>query len=256
VVDGLELEADIAARDESRCGALTRIVAQLVHPRRGGVLRAAPRHPGSVRLHFAGADPLGASGSDRSTRRRILRVPHPHRRMNARPTPAGGGRLGRAERQSLDLPGRLEELSHYELLGLNRLADDKAIRAGVLRALRVFHPIRFFGKTWAARPKLGKIFSRMTPEAYEPCLGRESRAEYARYLARGGALLDLSRQFFDKTKQAADNGHCPAAERHARKKKKNPPRRARRFTSAPAHERTAHELAAHDRAPTSSPPDA
>jgi curved DNA-binding protein CbpA len=86
-------------------------------------------------------------------------------------------------RQLLDLHRRLKSMSHYELLGVEPLADTKSIKAAFYELARVFHPDRHFGKNLGSyRPKLGQVFARLT-EAYDVLTRRASRAEYDAYLA-------------------------------------------------------------------------
>jgi curved DNA-binding protein CbpA len=108
------------------------------------------------------------------------------------------------KRRLLALYERLPAVNHYELLGVEALADDKAIRAAYYDLVRVFHPDRFFGKNLGSyKSKLGKVFGRLT-EAYEALHRSESRAEYDRYLAARRRTLDFERKFFDAGKQAAE----------------------------------------------------
>ncbi len=108
------------------------------------------------------------------------------------------------KRNLLAFYGRLEAANHYELLAVEPLADDRAIRAAYYDLVRVYHPDRFFGRNLGSYgAKLGKVFSRIT-EAYEALHRSQSRAEYDGYLAARRRTLDFERQFFDASRQAAE----------------------------------------------------
>jgi curved DNA-binding protein CbpA len=204
-VDGLSSEPDIAAATNFSLEDVTRIVARLAAlgavafdaeqpvalgarpfrptPTRSGAYRIGPifeTQEVGVSLHPAAAEENAAEleeavDLDLEQKRRLLA-----------------------------LYERLPAVNHYELLGVEPLADDKAIRAAYYDLVRVFHPDRFFGKNLGSyKPKLGKVFSRLT-EAYEALHRSESRAEYDRYLTARRRTLDFERQFFDAGRQAAE----------------------------------------------------
>jgi curved DNA-binding protein CbpA len=77
----------------------------------------------------------------------------------------------------------VEGKNFYELLGLERTADKKEIRAAYFELSRLFHPDSMFGKELGPfRTKMETVFKRLT-EAYE-VLGRAPRRrEYDEYLA-------------------------------------------------------------------------
>ncbi len=77
----------------------------------------------------------------------------------------------------------LEERNYYELLGVPRDAEKKAIRSAYFELSRLFHPDAFFGKKLGSfKTKMEVVFKRLT-EAYE-ALGRAAkRKEYDDYLA-------------------------------------------------------------------------
>ena len=83
----------------------------------------------------------------------------------------------------LDTFARLSTASHYELLGVLRDADKKAIKAAYYDVVALFHPDKYFGKNLGAfKPKLEKIFQRVT-EAHDTLTRAASRAEYDSYLS-------------------------------------------------------------------------
>jgi curved DNA-binding protein CbpA len=83
----------------------------------------------------------------------------------------------------LDTFARLVTVSHYELLGVPRDADKKAIKSAYYDIVGLFHPDKYFGKNLGAfKPKLEKIFQRVT-EAHDTLTRAASRTEYDGYLA-------------------------------------------------------------------------
>lgn len=85
-------------------------------------------------------------------------------------------------RRILDLYYRLDQLSHYEVFGIEPSADKKAIKAAYFEVVNVFHPDRYFGKNVGSfKPKLEKVFARLT-QAYDVLSRNASRAEYDAYL--------------------------------------------------------------------------
>jgi hypothetical protein len=61
----------------------------------------------------------------------------------------------------------LEGKDYYELLGLDRNSDKKAIRGAYFELSRLFHPDAFFGKNLGSfQTKMESVFKRLT-EAYE-----------------------------------------------------------------------------------------
>jgi curved DNA-binding protein CbpA len=83
----------------------------------------------------------------------------------------------------LEAFARLSTVSHYELLGVPREADKKAIKNAYYDVVGLFHPDKYFGKSLGAfKPKLEKIFQRVT-EAHDTLTRAASRAEYDSYLA-------------------------------------------------------------------------
>jgi len=86
------------------------------------------------------------------------------------------------KRQILELYYRIDQLSHYQLFGIEPSADKKAIKAAYFDVVNVFHPDRYFGKNVGSfKPKLEKVFARLT-QAYDVLSRSASRAEYDAYL--------------------------------------------------------------------------
>ncbi len=85
-------------------------------------------------------------------------------------------------RRILDVFYRLDQLTHYQLFGVEPTADKKAIKAAYFEVVNVFHPDRYYGKNVGRfKPKLEKVFARLT-ESYDVLSRNQSRAEYDAYL--------------------------------------------------------------------------
>lgn len=81
-------------------------------------------------------------------------------------------------RYVVEVYARLETLTHYELLGVPRTADKKAIKRAYFQLVTVIHPDRYFQKRLGSyKSKLEAIFVRMTT-AHETLLSPASRAAY------------------------------------------------------------------------------
>jgi tetratricopeptide (TPR) repeat protein len=84
----------------------------------------------------------------------------------------------------LELYYDLGEISHYEVLGVPRSGDRKAIKAAYYKLAPEFHPDKFFRKNLGAfKSKMEAIFKRIT-EAEEVLSRKDSRAEYDSYLVQ------------------------------------------------------------------------
>jgi curved DNA-binding protein CbpA len=89
--------------------------------------------------------------------------------------------LGR-RRRILDLFYGLDQLTHYQLFGVEPSADKKAIKAAYFEIVNVFHPDRYYGKKVGSfKAKLERVFARLT-ESYDVLSRNASRAEYDAYL--------------------------------------------------------------------------
>lgn len=90
-----------------------------------------------------------------------------------------------AARAEIDrMYARLEEATHYEILGVSPNAEADAIQSAYLEQARQWHSDRFAGRTLgSAAPKLEAIFARIS-EAKEVLSDPEKRKEYDVYLDR------------------------------------------------------------------------
>ncbi|HSQ66079.1 MAG TPA: DnaJ domain-containing protein [Polyangiaceae bacterium] len=100
--------------------------------------------------------------------------------------------LERDHRQRvLDMFYKLGELDHYELLGVDRAADKKAIKRAYYERAGLYHPDRFFRKRLGSfKPKMEAVFSRVT-EAHDTLVDKDKRAEYDVYLGAQSAARDI-----------------------------------------------------------------
>lgn len=82
----------------------------------------------------------------------------------------------------LDLHGWLDDIDHYELLGVPREADRKAIKSAYYGLASTFHTDRHFGKNLGSfKAKMEAIFGRITA-AHDTLANKTRRAEYDAYL--------------------------------------------------------------------------
>ncbi|MEI9950880.1 MAG: DnaJ domain-containing protein [Pseudomonadota bacterium] len=95
------------------------------------------------------------------------------------------------KRTILDAFHRLDSVTHYQILRVDRSADKRAIKNAYFEVVNVFHPDRYFGKKLGSfKPKLERVFARLT-EAHDALTRSGPRAEYDAYLAS----LDKTRLF-------------------------------------------------------------
>ena len=95
------------------------------------------------------------------------------------------------KRTILEAFHRLDSLTHYQMLRVDRSADKRAIKNAYFEIVNVFHPDRYFGKKLGSfKPKLERVFARLT-EAHDTLTRLGPRAEYDAYLAS----LDETRRF-------------------------------------------------------------
>lgn len=93
----------------------------------------------------------------------------------------------------LDLYHRLESLDHYELLGIERGADRRAVKAAYYERVKLFHPDRYFGKDLGPfRAKLERCFACLTA-AHDTLASAASREEYDAYLEAQRATQEFER---------------------------------------------------------------
>ncbi len=96
-------------------------------------------------------------------------------------------------REILELYYRLDSLDHYQLLGVERDVDRRAVKAAYYNKVKTYHPDRYFGKDLGAfRPKLEQCFARLTA-AYDTLATASSREEYDAYLDAQRATQELER---------------------------------------------------------------
>jgi tetratricopeptide (TPR) repeat protein len=88
--------------------------------------------------------------------------------------------LGEAmQRQILDFEAALDR-SYFELLDVERNADDKTIKQAYFRLSKVYHPDRYFRSNLGSfKPRLDRIFRKLV-EAYELLTDPTTRAEIER----------------------------------------------------------------------------
>jgi curved DNA-binding protein CbpA len=108
------------------------------------------------------------------------------------------------KRLILDMYYRLDRLDHYALLGIERRAERRAIRARYHEIINVFHPDRYYGKQLGSfKAKLERIFQRVT-EAHEVLARSEARADYDTYLNAGQSTRALEQQLHDEEAYARE----------------------------------------------------
>lgn len=108
------------------------------------------------------------------------------------------------KRLILEMYYRLDRLDHYELLGVERRAERRAIRTRYHEIINVFHPDRYYGKQLGSfKAKLERIFQRVT-EAHEVLARSEARADYDTYLNAGQSTRALEKQLHDEEAYARE----------------------------------------------------
>ncbi|MEM7606406.1 MAG: DnaJ domain-containing protein [Myxococcota bacterium] len=92
-------------------------------------------------------------------------------------------------REILDRFYRLDELDHYALLGVSRIAEKKVIRDAYFALSKQFHPDTLFGKELGSyKHKMEAVFGALT-EAYETLSRKKRRKAYDEYIG----LTDATR---------------------------------------------------------------
>lgn len=85
-------------------------------------------------------------------------------------------------RKVVDIYGRLNDLTHYELLGVDPTANKKEIKAAYYELASEFHPDKYFRKNLGTyKSKMEAIFSRMTM-AHDTLTNAEAKTEYDAYV--------------------------------------------------------------------------
>jgi len=88
---------------------------------------------------------------------------------------------------------KVDEIDHYELLGVARGADRKAIKSAYYAHASKIHPDRHFGKRLGLyKQKMEQLFGRMTI-AHDTLTAAQRRADYDAYLAERDQLLAFER---------------------------------------------------------------
>lgn len=125
------------------------------------------------------------------------------------------------KRAVLTLYYKLDRVSHYDILGLPRSADRKAIKRAYYELAPLYHPDSYFRKRLGSfKSKIETIFTRLTL-AHDVLTHRDKRAEYDQLLEPGdtGSAVD------NAVSSSITMAEEPAAE----------PRRAQ-APAAPAHD--------------------
>jgi curved DNA-binding protein CbpA len=86
-------------------------------------------------------------------------------------------------RRVLSLHEKLPTLNYYQLLGVDRSADRKAVKRAYFELAAIFHPDKYFRKELGSfKLRMETIFGRVT-QAYDALINKEGREEYDQYLA-------------------------------------------------------------------------
>ncbi len=97
-------------------------------------------------------------------------------------------------RKVLDLYYRLGELDLYEILGVDRGVEKKALKRAYYELASLYHPDRFFRKRLGTfKQKMEAVFSRVT-EAHDTLTDKERRADYDAYLGAQNEARALEAQ--------------------------------------------------------------
>jgi curved DNA-binding protein CbpA/cytochrome c-type biogenesis protein CcmH/NrfG len=87
------------------------------------------------------------------------------------------------KRRILDLYYRLEDLSYYEILGVDEQAEKKKIKSAYYALAPEFHPDKYFRKNLGTyKTKIEAVFTRVTL-AHDVLTMKDRREEYDEYLA-------------------------------------------------------------------------
>ena len=125
------------------------------------------------------------------------------------------------KKKTLDYFYRLEDLDHYQLLGIDKTADKKTVKRAYNALAVVFHPDRYFKKNLGTfKAKMTEVFNKIT-EANDCLVDAEQRAEYDAYLAEVATTQGMEALFEQavasaaaaeaKAKQAAEAAAASAA---------------------------------------------
>lgn len=112
------------------------------------------------------------------------------------------------KRMILDRFYRLDNATHYELLGVAENADKKAIKEAYFAMVGGFHPDRYFGKKLGNfKAKLERVFQRLT-EAHDTLSRARPREEYDAYLSTQNRTRNIERVLGDERSRAAEIEHA------------------------------------------------
>lgn len=137
---------------------------------------------------LAGSDaaPVASRGSQQEPPNRADSAPLEPAPPPASVAPAGAPAplLSETHRERIsELFEHLSELSHFELLGVERTADRKAIKDAYYSQVAAYHPDSYFGiELGSIQHKMESVFQRLT-EAHDTLCRKKSRAEYEAYLS-------------------------------------------------------------------------
>ncbi len=108
------------------------------------------------------------------------------------------------KRQILDTFYRLDSADYYELLGVERTAEKKAIKSAYYGVVSLFHPDKYFGKQLGSfKPKLERIFQTLT-EAHDTLTRKATRQEYDSYLGSQARTRALDRMMADERQRVRE----------------------------------------------------
>ena len=140
---------------------------------------------------------------------------------------------------------KLDQLSHYALLGIPRSADAKAVKKAYYRLAGLVHPDRYFGKQLGSyKPKMEAIFAAISA-AQDTLMSAEKRADYDADLERQVARAAVD----DSAPVSAPVDPRVAAKRQAalealRKVHADGRAKARQYADSAARARAAGDVAA------------
>lgn len=183
-IDGVTNVGSIAALCGFPYDEVERIFARLGELR---VTYFGDAVPWSVAPPAASLPPVGSGPPpSRSLPPSSRRAPPSRRARPRRWTPADLDEPAELEHEFkgrvLDLFGWLDDLDHYELLGVARDAERKAIKSAYYGIAAKFHTDRYFGKSLGSfKSKMEAIFGRATA-AHDTLANKARRAEYDAYL--------------------------------------------------------------------------
>lgn len=175
---------------------------------------------GAVELSWSSSQKPGSKAREASG---VARPPEPRKAADAHFTPTRGRYAASALDEevsiSLDVRKRILNAFHaidgcdlYQVLGMPRDSEKKAIRNAYFELSKLFHPDAYFGKDLGSfKPKLEAVFKRLT-EAYEVLGKAAKRAEYDEYLVtteqtrRTLDSIQFTTEEIEKVRRASQQG--------------------------------------------------